>query len=291
VTAVAFAPGADLPAYGLDDGRVFVPSATGGDYLALDGNLTSVQDITFDAEGALLAGAGSEGQIIVWSARAQVEVGGVSGAHAGEVESLDFHPSEARLLSSGDDGVMRLWGVESVQGGRVRLVLQEELRGHVGSVLDVAFSPDGTLIASAGREGTVRLWSVPQVDADEGGRELAVLTGHHDRVRSVSFSPDGALLASSGDDGGVRVWDVRTGRPVVALQSAMSLGVRTSSVAFSADGRQVVSASDDGRIWLWDMDASSWVRGACSRANRTLTDDEREEHFQGVKLPAVCRDF
>ena len=70
--------------------------------------------------------------------------------HKGEVYALVFSPDGRSLVSSGADGTVRVWDVNS---GNER----HTLGGHKGPVWSVAVSPDGSLLASGGRDRAVRL--------------------------------------------------------------------------------------------------------------------------------------
>jgi GTPase SAR1 family protein len=70
--------------------------------------------------------------------------------HKGQVWSVAWSPDGSRLLSSGEDGSVRLWEVAS---GRVLAVLQ----GHKDWVRKLGWSPNGGMW-SAGAFGLVLLW-------------------------------------------------------------------------------------------------------------------------------------
>ena len=108
--------------------------------------------------------------------------------------SAAFPPRRiTKVVSAGNDGVIRVWDVESGQK-------MHTLEGHEGTVMSLRFMADGRRILSAGADNIVRLWDVST------GKEIRKLEGHRDQVWHVAFSRDGRLALSSGQDNCVRLW-------------------------------------------------------------------------------------
>lgn len=203
--------------------------------------------------------------------------------HEGAVYSAAFFPGGARVVSSGDDGKIRVWDVrtgrllsseegpggtisdvavspdgrllasctDSSKGSLVQLrdartlVLRRTFEAQEDGVFEVVFSPDGRLLASGGRDKVVKLWEVST------GRLVHSLVGHDAAVTALAFTPDSRTLASASadEDNTVRLWDVQTGR---SLHTLAAHDDWVTSVAFAPDGATLASGSRDRKLIFWD---------------------------------------
>ena len=160
--------------------------------------------------------------------------------HESRVRSVAYSPDGTRIVSGGDDDIVRQW--DATSGAPIGV----PMRGHEDWVWSVAYSPDGTRIVSGGDDGTVRQWETVS------GAPIGVsMRGHESRVRSVAYSPDGTRIVSGGDDDIVRQWDATSGAPIGVPMRGHEDWVW--SVAYSPDGTRIVSGGDDGTVRLWDI--------------------------------------
>ncbi len=161
--------------------------------------------------------------------------------HGSAVRRARFSPDSRRLLTAGDDGLVRL--LDPVSGRDLVPPLK-----HPAPVGEAILSPDLKTIASACADGFARLWDTAT------GRPVAQLR-HAKKVGSVVFSPDGRLVATGSDDATARVWDAVTGTPVTAPLPHRG---PITTVRFSPDGARLLTACqgpDDGKgaAQLWDL--------------------------------------
>lgn len=166
-------------------------------------------------------------------------------AHYDTINALAWGLDGQALLSSGDDGRVRVW---SFNERRMPEPGQAILSG-VGRVFAVAWRPKSEIITSAGKDQVIRQWRI-----SDGGW-IGSWDGHVGNVNSVAWSPDGEMLVSGSEDRTVRVW--RADGKQLALLSGHAQGI--NGVAWSPNGRNFVSASTDVSIRLWQTDRWSLV--------------------------------
>jgi WD40 repeat protein len=148
----------------------------------------------------------------------------------GRVLSVSFSPRSQRIVSTGQDGTVWLWGQTQ------RPIAN--LKGHEGWVKQARFSPDGQRLATVGFDG-VRLW-------DQTGKPLAQLIGHGGGVMDVIFSPDSQWVITGGQDGTVRVWDL-TGKLLQTLNGQQG---EVHALAISPGGQRLIAGGVAGmRLW------------------------------------------
>ncbi|VFM97774.1 MAG: WD domain-containing protein, G-beta repeat-containing protein [Candidatus Kentron sp. G] len=170
--------------------------------------------------------------------------------HTNQVWSVVALPDNARALSGGFDGTLRLWALAS--GECLKTI--DCGTGDDNHVFSVAVDPAGTRVLSGHRDGSIRRWDLGT------GEELATLTGHSGIVNSLQIGPDGPsnkpFAVSGSNDKTVRIWGLDAGRCVGALEGHQG---QVLSVALSPDGALIASTGfTDETVRLWDR-----ASGAC----------------------------
>lgn len=148
--------------------------------------------LVFSTDATLLAGATSDGRIILWDLVSGDRLHTLAGHHA-KINSLAFSSDGSFLASGGLDKNIILWDVVSGEPLFRRSTSEE--------ISVVAFSPDGSILASASYEEVI-LWDTETMEP------ICSLKGHNGYVNSRYFSSDGNTLISSSCDGTVVFWDI-----------------------------------------------------------------------------------
>ena len=168
---------------------------------------------------------------------------GHSDSNAKAIYHIEVSPRGDVLVSTGQDGTVRLWSTETGQ-------LIRTLHGHAGDVNCAAYSPDSARLATGGDDGTIRVWSLA------GDHEPMTLGKHTAWVFCLAFTADGRRLISGDRDGTMKVWDI----PSRKLIRSFAAHGTIQSMELSPDGRALATCGADGKISLWDADSMQKIR-------------------------------
>ena len=228
----------------------------------LGGHAQGVQQAAFSPDGSLVALAGADGRLSIWTSTGRVEfqerlgfATSPDGADAA-LNTVAFSPDGSLVFAAG--GFTGKAAVLSLPDKKV-----ESFQALQGTVTRFVFSPDGRLAASTGSEG-VSLWGP---DAKAGWRQPKRLrhwtmgkanTASQNVLTSSAFAPKGDLLAAGGDGHLAGVWSTR---PPYSADDGFPGGNPANCKApvrrlvFSPDGN-TVAAGAGMKVLLWREGAS-----------------------------------
>ncbi|CAH8297229.1 unnamed protein product, partial [Schistosoma turkestanicum] len=108
-------------------------------------------------------------------------------AHAAHISSVCFDKLTTHLISSSEDGILKVWNVQCDNLNKPDSMLSElnTIHGaHNGVINSIDVSIDNRLVATASRDKTVKIWEFKKQTLHCQG----VLQGHRRGVWSVCFS-------------------------------------------------------------------------------------------------------
>jgi WD40 repeat protein len=195
--------------------------------------------VAFSLNGQTVATGGADGNVRLWDAATQQEIGPPMSSDAKPVAAVSFSPDGTLVAAGSADGNVQLWDTATQQEAGTALV------AGAAQVAALTFSPDGKLLATGGQDGAVRLWDV--ATQSQAGPTMA--TG--DAVSALAFGPGGTTLASAESDGATELWNVTTQTQTgAALTVQGSAGV--SALAFSPAADALATGNGNGSIQLWN---------------------------------------
>ena len=202
--------------------------------------------------------------------------------HDEDVWALAYLPDGRRVVTSSEDGTVKVWNLEN---GKQEGTSME----HGCEVVSLAVTRDGTKIISGGTNGSIKVWDVESHGrirewVHRGGFPIAIPPDDQlvavDRVSAIytmegrlvysieldnfkgvlwaAVSPDGKKLACSTDRGNIHVYDVKNGALILGpLKGHEGL---VSRVLWSRDGSRLFSGSWDKTIRCWNFDTGEQIR-------------------------------
>ncbi|EDM76993.1 WD-40 repeat [Plesiocystis pacifica SIR-1] len=220
VFEAAFRPGGAELATASDDGSVRVWGADSGDVIARlpEYDPTVLAMLAWSPDGSVLAASAQDGGAWLWGSAdllwgAEQPTPTLLRERGARVRALAFDARSQRLATGSDDGVVRVWALDSGD-------LVQRLSGHAEPVSALAFADSGRALVSGSWDSTVRFWDL------DAGRAL-ILTGHGEEVNDVVVSASTRMLVSASADGSARTWDLsRMERSPEALAQALGAATR-----------------------------------------------------------------
>lgn len=226
--------------------------------------------VAMSPRGDAFAAAGEDQRIVVWSmdeTPAAMELKG----HTGAVNTLKFSADGQRIVSGGDDRIVRIWSLaEKRELGSAKVMYAVRCLdwSRDGKYLVVGTSAPADVSGVAysfevrSRDGDLELEQLRTFQVPPEGRVK------QDRgVVAIALTVDGHFAISNGPAAELHLWrvDLRGQDLPQKLQKvnveSIKLGSHTNrvervrSLSFSADGKRLLASGDDGTISIWNRGA------------------------------------
>lgn len=239
----------------------------------------SVESVTFDPKGRLIASAGFDGTIKLWYLQKE-KLESIPGNYKAFFR-VKFSPDGKTIATASIDGTIKLWNLNSNRRN------PQLIQAHQASVYDISFNPNGKTIASSSEDGTLKLWNlvnrkqvgsikekgrIVSIDFSPDQKTIAFPSSEDfsiklwntvdnstkifkpqrgDRLSCVKFSPDGTILASSEYSGIIKIWNLKNFK----LKETITTNHKAYllNIAFSPDSNMLASTGEDGSIKIWNI--------------------------------------
>ncbi|KAL6929581.1 hypothetical protein ACO0SA_000984 [Hanseniaspora valbyensis] len=161
-------------------------------------------------------------------------------AHPDYVRCIVVHPTLPYILTSSDDGLVKLWNWEE------NWSLKQEFEAHESIVMSVAINPkDPTVFATASLDRTVKIWTIGKADPN-----LTILAHETEGVNYVEYYPhqDKPYLITCSDDCSIKIWDYQT-KSCVSTMEGHEYNV--SFATFHPTLPIIISGGEDSTVKVW----------------------------------------
>jgi WD40 repeat protein len=190
----------------------------------------------------LLYSSGDDKTLRVWNV-ASAELVKTIGPFDLETDTCAIDPVNNRIVVGCDDGVVRIFDVESGE-------LISEIAAHSSGIKKVAVSVNGDIL-SAAYDQRIIIWSGATLE-----KKLELENVMHKWERSFSFSPDGSTIFAGTFDGTLLEWDTSTGKLLSEARADGNGNACFNRVAASPKGT-AVTVADDGWIRMAEFSNGS----------------------------------
>ncbi|KAI1205179.1 quinon protein alcohol dehydrogenase-like superfamily [Annulohypoxylon truncatum] len=166
--------------------------------------------------------------------------------HTGNVTGVAFHCEGKWMVTSSEDGTVKIWETRS---GTI-----QRSYSHGSAVNDVVIHPNQGEIISCDRSGSVRVW-----DLAENNCSHQLIPEEDVSVSSVTVASDGSLLCAANNAGNVFVWrliqdyDHTNLLPVTHFSAHKEYITR---ILLSPDVKKLATCSADHTAKIWEVTAS-----------------------------------
>ncbi|MEZ6139440.1 MAG: WD40 repeat domain-containing protein [Zavarzinella sp.] len=192
--------------------------------------------------------------------------------HSMAVQYLQTQTNNTQFISSGKDGVIRLWNIPkeekkvalpavpataSYTPDDARLVIsstdkivrlcnastgavEKQFTGLTLQPTSAIVHRDNQHILTSTPDGRVQVWNI------NSSQQVGVFDGHTGIVPALTSAPNGQVVATGGEDGTLKVWAMPPTKPVTFAHAS-----EVEMLVISADGNRIWTVASDKQIRTW----------------------------------------
>lgn len=209
----------------------------------LKGHQRGVYTVDFSPDGKIIASAGDDGKIILWTSEGQM-IGTPISSHKQPVMAVKFSYDNQLLASGSLDKTIKIW----TKSGKLKMILPVNK-----PVYDISFSKDNDRIAFGTINSDIIIWNIKSKSQIRTLRDSKNIQKSNGIVVGLDFSPiNQSLIVFTGTNGNVNIWNLSKANDNMIKQ----IGTHQSSlmsVKFNKSGNQILSCDRQGIIKLWTL--------------------------------------
>ncbi|XEY23260.1 hypothetical protein UABHE_000994 [Candidatus Uabimicrobium helgolandensis] len=145
--------------------HISLRNATGNIILfTLKGHFHSINTLAFSTDSALLASAGHDMLIKIWSVNSGVDILTLSG-HSAPITCLAFSPNKKIIVSGSEDSTIKIW---SISTGKLLRTISD----YSTPISQVSFSKDSAVLFANTNTHIAKLWKIDVTDSSNIAGEI-----------------------------------------------------------------------------------------------------------------------
>eukprot|EP00741_Cyanophora_paradoxa_P003445 tig00000704_g3346.t2 len=258
----------------------------------LVGHTGIVLSLAVAVDGQLLASAGKDNTVRVWSLTKEDATGSmqscsvaIGNGHTASIGAVSFSKKTKNFVASvAEDRTLKVWDLRPLAKHKIdnapnelQLKAAATVIAHNGDINCVAVSPNDKFIATGSQDKTVKIWALSEGKA-QSLTLAGTCTGHKRTIWSAAFSPVDLCLASSSGDQTIKIWSLTDFTCLKTLEGHTNSVLRC---CFISSGMQILSTSSDTLVKLWNVKTSECVSTMDAHSDKiwALAVHANEEEF------------
>ncbi|RMZ88413.1 hypothetical protein DV736_g4375, partial [Chaetothyriales sp. CBS 134916] len=164
--------------------------------------------------------------------------------HSGNITGVAFHCEGKWMVTSSEDGTVRVWDTRSG--------LIQRSYSHEHPVNDVVIHPNQGELVSCDRGGVIMIW-----DLGDDRCTHQLIPDDDVPLSSVSIASDGSLLAAGNNKGDVYLWRMYQSQDSTTLQPCRVFNAHKTYLTrllLSPDIKLLATCSADHTVRIWNID-------------------------------------